>query len=109
MADRSISPIRARVERPAAGGHDALEISLEDRRTAELVIALVGAVGSGVSTCAKSELSCTFSKTPTSTTRSKSTRRAISSVSLPIWLESRSQLMPEVRNASPYSRKQAIF
>jgi deoxycytidylate deaminase len=52
VADSSITSIRARNERPAAGGKDALEISLEDRRTAELVIALVGAAGSGVSTCA---------------------------------------------------------
>lgn len=51
MADASITQLKPVNERPA-GEVGGLEIALEDRRTAELVIALVGAVGSGVSACA---------------------------------------------------------
>jgi deoxycytidylate deaminase len=50
MANNSIAQISPRSEESA--GTEELEVSLEDRRTAELVIALVGPVGSGVSTCA---------------------------------------------------------
>lgn len=53
MASNVGSPaVPIRGQTPATGEASELRISLEDRRTPELVIALVGPVGSGVSTCA---------------------------------------------------------